>query len=72
MKVLGDGQVRNELVVTADAFTASARGLIEEAGGEAALSERAEGAEAAGDAAEVGADEDAEAEDLSEDESDGT
>ncbi len=42
VKVLGDGQVRNELVVTADAFTASAVGLIEEAGGDAVLSERAE------------------------------
>lgn len=58
VKVLGDGQVRNELVVTADAFTGTARGLIEEAGGEAVLSERAEAAE------------DAEAEDLSDDESD--
>jgi large subunit ribosomal protein L15 len=45
VKVLGNGQVRNELHVTADAFTASARGLIEEAGGEASLSERAERAE---------------------------
>jgi len=45
VKVLGNGQVRNELVVTADAFTASARGLIEEAGGEASLSERGEAAE---------------------------
>ncbi|NHN41246.1 50S ribosomal protein L15 [Halorubellus sp. JP-L1] len=42
VKVLGNGQVRNELHVTADAFTASARGLIEEAGGEASLSERGE------------------------------
>jgi len=42
VKVLGNGQVRNELRVTADAFTASARGLIEEAGGEASLSERGE------------------------------
>ncbi|MFD1646310.1 uL15m family ribosomal protein [Haloarchaeobius litoreus] len=45
VKVLGGGQVRNELAVTADAFSASARGLIEEAGGEAVLSERAEYAE---------------------------
>ncbi|WP_256297193.1 uL15m family ribosomal protein [Haloarchaeobius salinus] len=45
VKVLGGGQVRNELAVTADAFSASARGLIEEAGGEAVLSERAESAE---------------------------
>ncbi len=46
VKVLGDGQVRNELVVTADAFTASAVALIEEAGGDAVLSERAAEAEA--------------------------
>jgi len=45
VKVLGDGQVRNELVVTADAFSASAVGLIEEAGGDAVLSERAEEAD---------------------------
>ncbi|WP_435359047.1 uL15m family ribosomal protein [Haloarchaeobius sp. DFWS5] len=42
VKVLGNGQVRNELEVHADAFTASARGLIEEAGGEAVLTDRAE------------------------------
>ena len=42
VKVLGGGQVRNELVVTADAFTAGAVELIEEAGGEAVLSKRAE------------------------------
>jgi len=42
VKVLGNGQVRNELHVTADAFTGSARGLIEEAGGDASLSERGE------------------------------
>jgi large subunit ribosomal protein L15 len=42
VKVLGDGQVRNELIVTADAFSASAVGLLEAAGGEAVLSERAE------------------------------
>jgi large subunit ribosomal protein L15 len=46
VKVLGDGQVRNELVITADAFTASAVEGIETAGGEAVLSERAEEAEA--------------------------
>ncbi|MWV63783.1 50S ribosomal protein L15 [Halorubrum sp. JWXQ-INN 858] len=44
VKVLGGGQVRRELRVTADAFTAGAVELIEEAGGEAALSERAEAA----------------------------
>ena len=42
VKVLGDGQVRNELEVTADAFSASAVELVEEAGGEAVLSERGE------------------------------
>ena len=40
------GQVRNELHVVADAFTAGAVSLIEEAGGSAELSERAEAAEA--------------------------
>jgi len=45
VKVLGGGQVRNELVVTADAFTAGAVAGIEEAGGDAVLSERAEEAE---------------------------
>ncbi len=42
VKVLGGGQVRNQLEVVADAFSASARALIEEAGGEAVLSERGE------------------------------
>ncbi|MCU4924729.1 50S ribosomal protein L15 [Halobacteria archaeon AArc-dxtr1] len=42
VKVLGNGQVRNELSVTADAFTDAAREKLEAAGGEAALSERAE------------------------------
>ncbi|MFC7134218.1 MULTISPECIES: uL15m family ribosomal protein [Salinibaculum] len=42
VKVLGTGQVRNELSVTADAFSGSARGKLEEAGGSATLSERAE------------------------------
>jgi large subunit ribosomal protein L15 len=46
VKVLGGGQVRNELIVTADAFTAGAVAGIEEAGGDAVLSERAEEAEA--------------------------
>ena len=45
VKVLGNGQVRNTLTVTADAFTADAVGLLEEAGGEAVLSERAEEAD---------------------------
>ncbi|WP_256393998.1 uL15m family ribosomal protein [Natronoarchaeum rubrum] len=45
VKVLGGGQVRNQLEVVADAFSASARALIEEADGEATLSDRAEEAE---------------------------
>ncbi|MFC6903796.1 uL15m family ribosomal protein [Halalkalicoccus tibetensis] len=40
VKVLGGGQVRNGLEVTADAFSASAVELIEENGGEAIVSER--------------------------------
>ena len=45
VKVLGGGDVRTELHVVADAFTAGAVELIEEAGGTAELSERAEEAE---------------------------
>lgn len=45
VKVLGGGDVRNQLEVTADAFTAGAVELIEEAGGDAVLSERAEPAD---------------------------
>ncbi len=45
VKVLGTGQVHGTLTVVADAFSASARKLIEEAGGEAVLSDRAERAE---------------------------
>ena len=45
VKVLGGGQVRNQLEVVADAFSASARALIEEADGEVTLSDRAEEAE---------------------------
>jgi len=45
VKVLGGGQVRNQLEVVADAFSASARALIEEEGGDATLSDRAEEAE---------------------------
>lgn len=59
MKVLGGGQVRRELRVTADAFTAGAVELIEEAGGEATLSERAE--EAADESENTSDDEDDEA-----------
>ncbi|WP_313691304.1 uL15m family ribosomal protein [Halorarum halobium] len=46
VKVLGNGSVRGELHVTADAFTGEARTLIEEAGGSASLTDRAEEAEA--------------------------
>jgi len=42
VKVLGTGQVRSELEVVADAFSASAREKLVEAGGSADLSERAE------------------------------
>ncbi|ELY90858.1 uL15m family ribosomal protein [Natrialba taiwanensis] len=40
VKVLGSGQVRNALDVTADAFSEAAREKIETAGGEAIVSER--------------------------------
>ncbi|QIB75046.1 50S ribosomal protein L15 [Halogeometricum borinquense] len=46
VKVLGGGQVRQELHVVADAFTAGAVELLEGAGGSADLSERAEEAQA--------------------------
>ncbi|WP_136688375.1 uL15m family ribosomal protein [Halorhabdus amylolytica] len=42
VKVLGAGQVRNELIVVADAFSAGAREKLEAAGGSAELSERGE------------------------------
>ena len=42
MKILGGGRVEGELHVTADAFTQSAREMIESAGGSVALTERAE------------------------------
>lgn len=45
VKVLGGGQVRQELHVVADAFTAGAVELLESADGSAELSERAEEAE---------------------------
>jgi large subunit ribosomal protein L15 len=45
VKVLGGGQVRNELTVVADAFSASAVEQLEENGGAAELSDRAETAE---------------------------
>ncbi|ELZ01751.1 uL15m family ribosomal protein [Natrialba asiatica] len=40
VKVLGSGQVRNTLEVTADAFSEAAREKLEAAGGEAIVSER--------------------------------
>jgi large subunit ribosomal protein L15 len=40
VKVLGGGQVRQSLAVTADAFSDSARELLADAGGEATLSDR--------------------------------
>jgi len=42
VKVLGGGQVRNELAVVADDFSESARELIEDAGGSAELTDRGE------------------------------
>lgn len=42
VKVLGSGQVRNQLEVVADAFTDAARDQIENAGGDAVLTARAE------------------------------
>jgi large subunit ribosomal protein L15 len=42
VKVLGGGQVRQELTVTADAFSDSAADLLEDAGGAATLTERGE------------------------------
>jgi len=42
VKVLGSGQVRNQLTVTADAFSDAAEEKLEAAGGEAVLSERGE------------------------------
>ena len=45
VKVLADGQVRNELVVTADAFSVDAVALIEAAGGSAELTEEGQKAE---------------------------
>lgn len=45
VKVLGGGQVRKELRITADAFTDAAVELIEDAGGQAVLSDRATEAE---------------------------
>ncbi len=61
VKVLGSGQARRPLYVTADAFTATAVERIEAAGGDVSLTERAQAAaaEAADDEpAEPAADED--------------
>ncbi len=44
VKVLGNGQVRSQLEVTADAFSKTARERIESEGGDAVLSERAQAA----------------------------
>jgi large subunit ribosomal protein L15 len=57
VKVLGNGTVRGELHVTADAFTAEARELIESAGGSATLTDRAEEARAEAEDTQSGADE---------------
>ncbi len=54
VKVLGAGQVRGELTVVADAFSADAAAKLAEAGGEAVLTERGEER-----AAEMADDEDA-------------
>lgn len=52
VKVLGSGQVRNSLEITADAFSDSAREKIEAAGGEAVVSERAQEADDEADEAD--------------------
>lgn len=49
VKVLGSGQVRNQLDVVADAFSDAAREKLEDAGGQAVRSERAEEADADAD-----------------------
>ncbi|MFQ3319205.1 MAG: large subunit ribosomal protein L15 [Natronomonas sp.] len=59
VKVLGAGSVHNELEVVADDFSESAREALEDAGGEAVLSERGEAlAEAAEEADKDTTDED--------------
>lgn len=45
VKVLGSGQVRNELIVVADEFSETAREKVEDAGGSTELSDRANNAE---------------------------
>ena len=59
VKVLGGGQVRQELHVVADAFTSGAVELVEEAGGSAELSERAETADETDESDESGDDDEA-------------
>jgi len=61
VKLLGNGQVRQELHVTADAFTDGAEELIQEAGGSITVSERAE------ERAEWEAEDEAASEEASED-----
>ncbi|AGB39186.1 uL15m family ribosomal protein [Natronococcus occultus] len=53
VKVLGSGQVRNSLEVTADAFSAAAEEKLEDAGGDAVLSERGQQLAEAEDEAEA-------------------
>ncbi|MFU8867626.1 uL15m family ribosomal protein [Natronococcus sp.] len=60
VKVLGSGQVRNALEVTADAFSAAAQAKLEDAGGKAVLSERAQEEAEAEAEAEGEADDDSE------------
>ncbi|WP_338729531.1 uL15m family ribosomal protein [Haladaptatus sp. DJG-WS-42] len=60
VKVLGGSQIRNQLVVTADDFSESARELIEGEGGDAILSERGEERQAELEADDEDEDEDAE------------
>ncbi|WP_408957543.1 uL15m family ribosomal protein [Natrinema sp. 74] len=57
VKVLGSGQVRNELTVTADAFSDAAEEKLEAAGGEAILTERGEERAAEDDEADTEQDE---------------
>jgi large subunit ribosomal protein L15 len=57
VKVLGAGQVRHELTVVADAFSADAAERLEDAGGAAELSERAQAAAEAAEKAAEGDDE---------------
>jgi large subunit ribosomal protein L15 len=58
VKVLGAGQVYNELEVVADAFSESAAAALEAAGGEAVLTERGEELEAEAESEKDTTDED--------------